>query len=57
MKKEAWDRFLNSGSVKDYLNYKNRQKRYLNEMGTEVVIKDSKRDNQNGINRRDRTQK
>ena len=57
MKKEAWEKFLDSGSVKDYLNYKNRQKKYLNEMGTEVIIKDSKRDNRDSNYRRDRFKK
>ncbi len=57
MKKEAWDQFINSGSVDDYLNYKKRQKRYLNEMGTEVIIKDSKRDHRVRNNRRDCNQK
>ncbi|QVK19166.1 hypothetical protein KHQ81_05560 [Mycoplasmatota bacterium] len=57
MKKEAWDKFLNTGSVNDYLSYKNKQKKYLNEMGTEVIIKDSKRDNHGRNNRRDRHKK
>lgn len=57
MKKEAWDKFLNTGSVDDYLSYKNKQKKYLSEMGTEVIIKDSKRDNHGRNNRRDRYKK
>ena len=56
MKKEAWEKFINTGSVNDYLSYKRKQKRYLNEMGTEVIIKDSKGDN-NGNSRRDRSKK
>ncbi len=53
MKKEAWDKFMHTGRVNDYLNYKKRQKKYLNEMGTEVIIKDSKRDKNGRNNRRD----
>lgn len=56
MKKEAWEKFMHTGSVNDYLSYKRKQKRYLNEMGTEVIIKDSKGDN-NGNSRRDRSKK
>ena len=56
MKKEAWEKFMHSGSVNDYLSYKRKQKKYLNEMGTEVIIKDSKRD-KNGNSRRNRSKK
>ncbi|HEY8435825.1 MAG TPA: hypothetical protein VIK63_02075, partial [Haloplasmataceae bacterium] len=56
MKKEAWEKFIGSGSIDDYLKYKGKQKDYLNEMGTEVVIrskdKGGKRDQNN---RRDRS--
>lgn len=52
MKKEAWEKFMNTGSVKDYLTYKKKQRKYLNEMGTEVIIKNSKRD-KDGNSRRD----
>lgn len=55
MKKEAWEHFVNTGRVQDYLSYKNRQKKYLNEMGTEVIVKRSKRDNHAKNNRRDRS--
>ncbi|MDF2698543.1 MAG: hypothetical protein K0Q49_99 [Haloplasmataceae bacterium] len=57
MKKESWDKFLNTGNVEDYLDYKNRQKKYLNEMGTEVIIKNSKRDNCDQSNGRDSSKK
>jgi hypothetical protein len=54
MKKEAWDQFKDSGSINDYLSYKNKQKDFLNEMGTEVIV-NSKGDKRNGASRRDRT--
>jgi hypothetical protein len=52
MKKEAWEKFMQTGNINDYLSYKKKQKRYLNEMGTEVIIKDRKRD-RDGNSRRD----
>lgn len=55
MKKEAWEKFTHSGKVEDYLKYKNNQRNYLNEMGTEVIIKNSKRDKSGRNNRRDRS--
>ena len=57
MKRDAWDNFLHSGSVDDYLKYKKRQQQYLNEMGTEVIINDSKRDRNGRNSRRDHSKK
>lgn len=39
MKKDAWEKFNQTGRVDDYLKYKGKQQDYLNEMGTEVFIK------------------
>ncbi|ERJ13820.1 hypothetical protein [Haloplasma contractile] len=57
MKKDAWNKFKNTGSIEDYLNYKRKQKNYLNEMGSEVIIKDSKRDSNGRSNRRNHSKK
>ncbi len=52
MKKDAWDKFMHTGSVNDYLSFKKKQKKYLNEMGTDVIIME--RDIHGRNNRRDR---
>lgn len=55
MKKDAWEKFQNSGSVNDYLSYKNKQSNYLNEMGTEVIVRSNKGDRNGRNSRRDRS--
>lgn len=55
MKKEAWEKFIGTGSIDDYLKYKGKQKDYLNEMGTEVIIRTNKGGNSDKNNRRDRS--
>lgn len=55
MKKEAWEKFIGTGSIDDYLKYKGKQKDYLNEMGTEVIVRNNKGGNSDKNNRRDRS--
>jgi hypothetical protein len=55
MKKEAWEKFIGTGSVDDYLKYKGKQKDYLNEMGTEVIVRNDKGGNRDKSSRRDRS--
>lgn len=55
MKKEAWEKFHQTGHVDDYLKYKGKQSDYLNEMGTEVIVRDNKGGKNDKNNRRGRT--
>ncbi|NLG81015.1 MAG: hypothetical protein GX490_00625 [Bacilli bacterium] len=47
MKKDAWERFMKTGSVDDYLNYKKKQRKYLEEMSTDVYITGRDRNDRN----------
>lgn len=55
MKKEAWEKFMDSGRIDDYLRYKAKQQNYLEEIGTEVHVKEHKGGNSEKNHRRDRS--
>ena len=56
MKKEAWEKFIGTGSIDDYLKYKGKQKDYLNDMATDVIVRTKiKGGNSDKIYRRDRS--